>query len=143
MKCLQSNNPWMLLEAVMFSTAGLFSSIPCPDKKQCKRSNCVYSHDVNAKNLPLPQIPVSSPVAGPSTTPHQKVSPAKPSRTSAPLVPAKRQSAVVAKSYAITPNVQASSPEPPRKFQRVADPVSKVPTASTSLTTVFRRSFVL
>lgn len=125
----------------MFSTRGLFSSLPCPERAQCRRINCLYSHDPNAKQSTLPHIPVSAPVAGPSTTvqPKKAPSPAKPliSQTTSSVVPTKRQSALAAKSY-VTPSTQTTQVEPPRKFQRIDGAASKVPTVPAAQSTVLR-----
>ena len=108
----------------MFSSHGLFSSTPCPDRDRCKRPQCIFSHSPDAKYQDLPTIPVSKPVAGPSNS--SKVSYANTSvskgisasMTATATVPAKRPASAI-KSYASTSNTSLSN-EPPKKVQKTA-----------------------
>ncbi|THH19866.1 hypothetical protein EW146_g1402 [Bondarzewia mesenterica] len=107
----------------MFSSLGLFQSLPCPAKPQCQRTNCLFSHrpDVVEKSLSIPHDE-PQPVASSSSSSTQSP------RSS---VPAKRPAAVSA-SPSISTTKGFSSTQPPRKIQKVGT-VQKpfaVPTAS-------------
>ena len=67
----------------MFSTSGLFSSVPCPEKFNCKRVQCPFSHSPQATQPRLPHIPtvLDTPTSSvPISTP----------KVSSPIVPSKR-----------------------------------------------------
>ncbi|KAH8113273.1 ribonuclease H-like domain-containing protein [Phellopilus nigrolimitatus] len=122
----------------MFSTTGLFSSVPCPNKTQCKRVQCIFSHAPNAAQPVLPSIPVSAPVSGSSNPSSSRNTAASGSALSnrhhltASVIPAKRSSGI--KSYAKTPDT--SQPlEPPKKFQKLGGAAFKQPAASTTIQT--------
>ncbi|TFK55937.1 hypothetical protein OE88DRAFT_1621054 [Heliocybe sulcata] len=117
----------------MFSLLGLFQKLPCPDRNNCKRPQCLFSHRPDASetlslNIPVDE-PKPTPAAGPSTS------------TSANLtVPAKRP-ALSQPDLLRRPGSASNgnaAPEPPRKLQKTG-PVSKpvaVPTATTTSTGV-------
>ncbi|KAI5124909.1 hypothetical protein M0805_007337 [Coniferiporia weirii] len=124
----------------MFSTSGLFSTVPCPDKSLCKRTQCIFSHAPNTKQPVIPQIPVSAPVAGPSTLSSSTAPAAGQSTSSRPhvvarIVPTKRPGVPFAKSYAAIPD-GLQSREPPRKLQKLDHTSARVEaTTSTTATT--------
>ncbi|KAF8663427.1 hypothetical protein AX16_000997 [Volvariella volvacea WC 439] len=95
----------------MFSSLGLFKTLPCPDSDKCPRSPCLFSHNPHhSSSRPLVPPPIQAPAPHPPPT-----VPAKRPIITTPLCPA-------------TP----ATPEPPRKLQRVG-PVkasSAVPSAS-------------
>ncbi|CAA7259853.1 unnamed protein product [Cyclocybe aegerita] len=110
----------------MFSTLGLFSSVACPERASCTRPNCLFSHSQNLplpRPLGLPQVRPSQPVASSSSaSPPARAAANKPKDS---LIPTKRP--------AVSPVTGAfTSPEPPRKFQKVgsAQRPSALPTAS-------------
>ncbi|KAG8628200.1 hypothetical protein KVT40_004073 [Elsinoe batatas] len=39
----------------MFSTTGLFKSVPCPRREKCDALNCIFSHDARILGLSVPQ----------------------------------------------------------------------------------------
>lgn len=105
----------------MFTTAGLFKDLACPERDTCTRPQCIYSH--------LSNIPPPKPLGKPAFT-----SPQSASGTSSGLprdtakesvIPAKRP-AIVSPSKLLP-----VSAEPPRKVQKV-NPGKRisVPTAS-------------
>lgn len=123
---------------VMFSAAGLFANVPCPEQDNCKQSRCIFSHAPNAKQPLIPDIPIFTPAAAPSASSSSKLPPMKSSPTrnglkepSGAVVPAKRQSAIAQNSYAnnLSVNLKAGPSEPPRKIQKLSDATVK-PAAS-------------
>ncbi|KAI0347258.1 ribonuclease H-like protein [Trametopsis cervina] len=100
----------------MFSTLGLFDKLPCPEKDQCKRPNCVFSHSPDVKHVPTAHVPVDvpKPVASSSkVTPPEAASGSKVvARPS--VIPAKRP---VTSTLARANN--GAPAEPPRKLQKV------------------------
>lgn len=123
----------------MFTSLGLFNKVPCPEKKDCKRTFCLFSHAPDAKEPLMPEIPVaaSSATPGPSkpATPTKPV-PARPASnaTPGPSILKKRQNAVTAKSYS-SQSSSASSEQPPRKLQKLSDSTAK-PLATAQVSTV-------
>ena len=123
----------------MFSTAGLFASVPCPERTRCKRVSCMFNHAPDAKEPMIPHIPVSSPlpIPGPSnsatttTTTIAGISSsidASSNSQSRSMVPSKRSALSPVKSYATTPaGTSKVAKEPPRKVQRVDPGPSKAP----------------
>jgi hypothetical protein len=99
----------------MFTTLGLFHKTRCPDRQNCKRPNCIFSHRPDLPQEPALNIPVYVP----------KQQQQNPQPTSS--IPLKRP--------LDTPAINGSSSyEPPSKAQRVGTtqrPLS-VPTASQS-----------
>lgn len=54
--------------AAMFPAQGLFAALPCPDKQACRRPACPFSHDPNAKEVQLVYIPVDTPKEAPAAS---------------------------------------------------------------------------
>ncbi|PCH41072.1 hypothetical protein WOLCODRAFT_69616 [Wolfiporia cocos MD-104 SS10] len=126
----------------MFSTVGLFESLPCPEKHNCRRVKCLFNHRPGAKEVHTLHIPVEQPAAPapPATAP---VASSSTSGTQRSQIPAqKAASSVPAKrplSYAqvSSPNrTKEASNEPPRKLQRTGPPTvaTGVPTAAPTST---------
>ena len=114
----------------MFSSSGLFNSVPCPDKDRCKRPKCIFSHSPDAKYQGIPQIPVSKPVAGPSNISSQPSPSGSRSVKNVIVtssVPAKRPASTF-KSYASSSTSPLTN-EPPRKAQKtsLASPAASRP----------------
>ncbi|KAH7887664.1 ribonuclease H-like protein [Phlebopus sp. FC_14] len=88
----------------MFSTLGLFHSLPCPQKSDCKRAVCLFSH---AKDLPQPPLIVAPPdeqrPPNPSSLRH--------------TVPVKRPHEL---SAAASPGPDATTSEPPKQRLKTA-----------------------
>ncbi|KAI0773440.1 Rexo1 protein [Irpex lacteus] len=105
----------------MFSTIGLFSKLPCPEKETCKRPNCLFSHSPDVKQVPTVRVPVGAPKASSSKSVpvHSQPSPSsskiKTSVPNASVVPAKRPGQLISNGVAA---------EPPRKLLKVG-PTSK------------------
>jgi hypothetical protein len=87
--------PRSQLRATMFSTLGLFSKTRCPDRINCKRPHCVFSHQADLPPEPTLKIPVHVPQAAAS---------------SLSLIPAKRPAAALVSN--------ASIGEPSSKLQK-------------------------
>ncbi|KAI0068640.1 ribonuclease H-like protein [Artomyces pyxidatus] len=103
----------------MFSSLGLFQSLPCPEGTHCKRHNCLFSHSphVSQACVSVPYDPPPQPVASTSA--------------SSSTVPAKRH-APASPAPSVTSRSHAGPSEPPRKLQKVGTvrrPVA-VPTAA-------------
>ncbi|KAF9268064.1 ribonuclease H-like protein [Marasmius fiardii PR-910] len=97
----------------MFSSLGLFHSVRCPDHQQCSRQPfCVFSHRNDIPDETSLEIPVSSPSK-----------PATPGLSRFPAVA--RSTSIPAKRPVSSTSSIHSSPEPPRKLQRVAQSSSK------------------
>ncbi|ETW83986.1 hypothetical protein HETIRDRAFT_472359 [Heterobasidion irregulare TC 32-1] len=110
----------------MFSPLGLFHSLPCPNKSQCRRKNCLFSHKSGV---------VENPVSIPYDTPQPVASSsALASRSS---VPAKRPAAS-SPTHALSSANAASSLHPQRKLQKVGTTQKPLalPTASRTPTGV-------
>ncbi|KAH7921815.1 ribonuclease H-like protein [Leucogyrophana mollusca] len=52
----------------MFSTLGLFQSLQCPQKTDCKRPRCIFSHRTDLPPPPSLNIPVDEPKPAPSVS---------------------------------------------------------------------------
>lgn len=104
----------------MFSPLGLFHSLPCPNKLQCRRKNCLFSHKSGV---------VENPVSIPYDTPQPVASSS--ALASRPSVPAKRPAAS-SPTHALSSANAASSVQPQRKLQKVgtAQKPLALPTAS-------------
>ena len=122
----------------MFSNSGLFNKIPCPDKQDCKRVPCIFSHDADTR-YSIPHIPVlqssSSSEAGPSRLSH--VSPTSQTNSTSlrnaagSVIPSKRPVPPPAASRPLQPQrtmtvSRSANDEPPKKIQRLDASSSKV-----------------
>ncbi|KIK92710.1 hypothetical protein PAXRUDRAFT_146696 [Paxillus rubicundulus Ve08.2h10] len=114
----------------MFSSLGLFQSLPCPHKSDCKISVCLFSH---AHDLPQQPLIIATPAAVP--TPSVITSTSSPAAESStlkltPTVPVKRPFELSAQS---TRNAAVS--EPPRQRLRITTSQKPVALPSQSQTT--------
>ncbi|EJD01091.1 uncharacterized protein FOMMEDRAFT_110616 [Fomitiporia mediterranea MF3/22] len=107
----------------MFSNSGFFNNVPCPDKHNCKRPQCLFSHAPNAKQ---PATPSNNAITS-NETPQRK--PIATFHT----IPSKRAASSSIKSYAST--ATTSTQEPPRKVQRL-DAAAKSTKVSASQKTI-------
>jgi hypothetical protein len=65
----------------MFSPLGLFRGLPCPQRADCTRSQCAFSHDAHLRPpapVHIPTMPVhtpalAQPIAGPSQPPARNI----------------------------------------------------------------------
>ncbi|KZT20361.1 ribonuclease H-like protein [Neolentinus lepideus HHB14362 ss-1] len=118
----------------MFSLLGLFQKLPCPDRNNCKRPRCLFSHRPDASETLSLSIPLDGPKTAPTPGPSTSAGETK------STVPAKRPAlsqADPAWRPGSTSNGNAAL-EPPRKLQKTGlgnKPVA-VPTASTTSTGV-------
>jgi RNA exonuclease 1 len=114
------------LSTFMFSTLGLFHKLPCPDKQNCTRPQCIFSHDPSAAPSPSLIIPVQEPKQSPSS--------AKPTNNNL-TIPTKRS---VPQSSALAAGLRNGSPigEPPRKLQKLGPTQKQASAPSTSYTSV-------
>ena len=127
----------------MFSTLGLFHNLPCPEKQDCKRLNCVFSHRPDLTQIPVTPVPVETPK--PTHTPAVATNPAvsQPAASSSKLLPAKRSISSPLRAGAPGPS-NGSTSEPPRKLQRMGPPQRPVavpsapPTSSVSTLCILR-----
>ncbi|KAF9534224.1 ribonuclease H-like domain-containing protein [Crepidotus variabilis] len=100
----------------MFSTLGLFRSLPCPHHDSCSLQNCLFSHSLNTPeprllNLVPTPAPRPQPVASSSSS-YPPVARVQPLPKPINIIPAKRP--------AISPvKTTPASPEPPRKVQKL------------------------
>jgi RNA exonuclease 1 len=120
----------------MFSSLGLFQSLPCPHKSDCKRSVCLFSH---AHDLPQPPLIIATAAADP--TPSVIASTSSPVASSStpkpkPTIPAKRPFELSARS---TRNVTVSEPPP----QRLRITTSQKPVALPTQSQTTVRAFYL
>lgn len=96
----------------MFSSLGLFQSLPCPYKSSCTRTKCLFSHK------PETQAPSYIIAVPDNPTPQQSTS---------SNVPAKRALPALARPSGLSSPSTSSSVEPPRKLQKTGS--SQKPTA--------------
>ncbi|KZT12482.1 Rexo1 protein [Laetiporus sulphureus 93-53] len=92
----------------------LFNKLPCPDRQNCKRQNCIFSHQLGLVEPPTVHIPVDLP----KDTPKQSSAIASTSshtQRSINAIPAKRS---LSQQLIANPSNGSSSSEPPRKLQR-------------------------
>lgn len=119
--------------STMFSSLGLFQSLPCPEKSTCKRPGCIFSHRPDVTEIPTVPIPVDIPQASTSKV---NVSAASPPSSSSPLqraasssVPAKRPpSSSLRAAGSSGPSTPSGTVEPPRKLQKTG--LAKHPVAT-------------
>ncbi|KAI0723275.1 Rexo1 protein [Earliella scabrosa] len=122
----------------MFSTLGLFHNLPCPEKQDCKRLNCVFSHRPDLTQIPVTPVPVETPK--PTHAPSVATNPAVSQHVASPsnFLPAKRSISSPLRAGAPGPS-NGSTSEPPRKLQRMGTPQRPVavpsgpPTSSTGV----------
>ncbi|OBZ70194.1 RNA exonuclease 3 [Grifola frondosa] len=114
----------------MFPTLGLFQSLPCPDKQQCRRLNCIYSHRPDITQTPVVHIPVDTPKATPqpASTFVASTSKVQQSPKSSTSIPAKRTISSPLRAGTSNGTVVV---EPPRKLQRTG-PVQRPGAISTA-----------
>ena len=91
----------------MFSSLGLFKTLPCPDFPKCSRNSCLFSHQSQLPPPPSLIIPVQSPLA---------------------VVPSKRP-------VSLSPRLPTPD-EPPRKFQKLSPQQKSLAIPSPSHTNV-------
>lgn len=106
----------------MFSTLGLFRSVPCPDGSKCKRQGCLFSH---TKDPPEQLLIVPSVETNPTSAP--KVS--NPSQ-SASLIPAKRPFELSASAGSSARDDAAREP-PKQRLRTIATSRSVAPSTTT------------
>ncbi|TFK75814.1 hypothetical protein BDN72DRAFT_831251 [Pluteus cervinus] len=99
----------------MFSSLGLFQSLPCPYKSSCTRTKCLFSHK------PETQSPSYIIAVPDNPTPQQSTS---------SNVPAKRALPALARPSGLSSPSTSSSLEPPRKLQKIGS--SQKPAAVSS-----------
>lgn len=104
----------------MFPTLGLFATLPCPDRPNCGRTNCVFSHDPRV----VQRSPVHIPIEQPSQTNIASTSTAVPNSASVarsrPLtIPSKRPLPLSVPRNTSARNAPSPVNEPPSKLQRV------------------------
>ncbi|TBU32802.1 Rexo1 protein [Dichomitus squalens] len=104
----------------MFSTLGLFQTLPCPEKEHCARPNCLFSHRPDLIQFPVTPVPVDVPRVSSSTTHGSRLSAPEPTAGSSTSIPAKRSISSPLRAAGVS-NVIPSS-EPPTKFQRTGTP---------------------
>ncbi|KAF9226555.1 ribonuclease H-like protein [Gyrodon lividus] len=102
----------------MFSTLGLFQSLPCPHKSDCKRSVCLFSHAHDLQQQPLIIATAADPTL--SITPFTTTASSAPNPN--PTVPAKRPF-----ELSVQPTRNATVNEPP--LQRLRTATSQKPVA--------------
>ncbi|CAL1700748.1 unnamed protein product [Somion occarium] len=104
----------------MFPTLGLFSTLPCPERPNCNRVNCIFSHDPNVVQPPTVRVPIEIPKASSSRHVTAPVPPT--SQTSFPkpsVIPVKRQHSLASGAAGSSSNSASTSGEPPKKLQRI------------------------
>ena len=103
----------------MFGTLGLFKGFSCPERQNCTRANCIYSHS--------PDLPPPKPLVSPVPASISAVAPGKTNLKDSTLtVPAKRPAVA-------SPSKQATiSAEPPRKFQKTETTKKPIPVSTSS-----------
>ncbi|KAI0938065.1 hypothetical protein AcV7_003362 [Taiwanofungus camphoratus] len=112
----------------MFSSLGLFDNLPCPNRQNCSRVNCLFSHRPGLTEPPTAHIPVDVPKQ--SSAPVASTSKALPAQQTAASIPAKRP--ISLQSRAAGGSNETPTSEPPRKLQKVG-PVKRpiaLPTAT-------------
>ncbi|KAM5540478.1 hypothetical protein V8D89_005936 [Ganoderma adspersum] len=123
----------------MFSSLGLFHTLPCPDKQHCNRPNCLFSHRPDLTQFPVTPVPIDvrAPSFESSSAESKHSTPkSKPTRTSsASSIPAKRS--LSSPLRAPPPSNGNPTSEPPTKFQRTGTPQRPVavPTRAQSSST--------
>ncbi len=115
----------------MFSTRKLFTTVPCPDQKNCRRPHCPLGHTPNGKHHGLPYIPTSSSAAS-STTVSSSLPPIGASSSSkSSLRPGTSNASVLSK------RPDAPTPEPGSSIaHRTGDSPNKRPKAIVASTEV-------
>lgn len=105
----------------MFSSLGLFQTLPCPEKDHCDRPNCLFSHRPDLSQFPVTPVPVDVRRPSSESSPTgSKRSPASTRSSPASCIPAKRS--VSSPLRAIAPSNGNPTSEPPTKFQRTGTP---------------------
>ncbi|KDR83648.1 hypothetical protein GALMADRAFT_235962 [Galerina marginata CBS 339.88] len=89
----------------MFANLGLFKNLACPERGTCARSNCLFSH---SSDVPLPR-----PLIRETPVPSTSRLPPDPKKVKDTVVPAKRPAVASPTKSPLT------TPEPPRKLQKV------------------------
>ncbi|KAH7914206.1 ribonuclease H-like protein [Hygrophoropsis aurantiaca] len=110
----------------MFSSLGLFQTLSCPQKNDCKRIKCLFSHGTD---LPPPSslnIQVDVPKAVSSTSANVAKPPQPPVPSASKIVPAKRPIEFAAQAVPST-----SNGEPARQRQKIG--TSQKPVALPSI----------
>lgn len=102
---------------IMFATLGLFKGLSCPERLNCTRANCIYSHS--------PDLPPPKPLVAPVPTPTSAVALGK-TKESTLTVPAKRP------AVASPPKQTTISAEPPRKLQKTGTTKKPIPVSTSS-----------
>jgi RNA exonuclease 1 len=98
----------------MFSSLKLFQNLPCPDRINCTRPRCIFSHR-DPSDLPSPpllNIPFEEPNVASSST-QQGV----PTSVKSSTIPAKR--GVVSSPLRTVTSSASPIGEPPRKLQKL------------------------
>lgn len=123
----------------MFSSLGLFQSLPCPEKSTCKRPGCIFSHLPDVTHIPTVPVPVDIP-STPSTSKPVNVAAAATTATASTSysqrvvgsasIPAKRPLSPPLRRAAGSNDSSStlSAIEPPRKLQKTG--LSKKPVAT-------------
>ncbi|TFK43452.1 ribonuclease H-like domain-containing protein [Crucibulum laeve] len=111
----------------MFSSLRLFQNVSCPEKQNCKRPHCIFSHRTDLPPPPPLNIPIEQPKPAPADPP--KRSPVKPSN--GVVVPAKRP---ISTTLSRGPLSAGPSSEPPRKLQKVGSSTKPIAVPSASHT---------
>src|SRR6267154_2161544 len=108
----------------MFSTFGFFQSLPCPQRNNCNRPSCVFSHSPDLLYHPTLNIPVQEPKVQPSPNQSDSVSDAL------PAVPSKRPFHNLAQGTPSSSNGPSSEPPTQRLRVGIAQKPVAVPAAS-------------
>ncbi|KIJ70048.1 hypothetical protein HYDPIDRAFT_121398 [Hydnomerulius pinastri MD-312] len=124
----------------MFSTLGLFQSLPCPQKAECRRPVCLFSHAQDLPQQPLiiataaPEPKNASATSSSSSLPLITAPSRSNTPTVKPTVPAKRPFELSAQSSSAARNVAVN--EPPRQRLKTATSQKPIALPSTSQSTV-------
>jgi RNA exonuclease 1 len=109
----------------MFSTFGLFQSLPCPQRNNCSRPSCIFAHTSDLPSNPTLNIPVQQP------TPKSAVPSKRPFHNLAQTPTSSRNG---------TPSASASEPPTQRLKVGTAQKPAAVPaTTHTSVCTHLHR----
>ncbi|EMD40752.1 hypothetical protein CERSUDRAFT_103131 [Gelatoporia subvermispora B] len=123
----------------MFPTLGLFQSLPCPDKPNCTRSNCIFTHRPEITQVPTVHIPVDAPKTSPapSTALAPVASSSQPLKQAAATIPSKRPINSPLRAPSSSSSNGTTAREPPSKLRKTGlTKPSAVPTATHTTTGV-------
>jgi RNA exonuclease 1 len=110
---------------IMFSSLGLFQSLECPDRDNCTRVECIFSHRTDLQ----PSFTLAIPIDVEPTSKSHRPIPPPPGEKS---IPSKRTIASTSSPCGPVTSKGSESSGPPRKLQKLSatpKPIA-VPTAT-------------